>query len=75
MFSFLTVTIPAIAAYLYWRDDRDRACAIAAGFAASFYLGDLYGSVVSAQEYNRFHRMKYTEMVDDHLYINERYIQ
>lgn len=75
LFSFLTVAIPAVVSYLYWRDDRKRACAIAAGFAGVFYLGDVYGSVISADEYNSLHRLKYTEMMNNNLYINERYIE
>jgi TM2 domain-containing membrane protein YozV len=75
LFSFLTVAIPALASYFYWRDDRKRASAIAAGFAAAFYLGDVYGSVLSAHEYNNIQRLKYTDMVNNNLYINERYLK
>jgi TM2 domain-containing membrane protein YozV len=74
LFSFLTVAIPTLASYLYWQDDRERACGIAAGFAAAFYLGDIYGSVQSAHEFNHYHRLKYTEMINNNLYLNEQYL-
>jgi tetratricopeptide (TPR) repeat protein len=75
LFSFLTVAIPAVASYLYWRDDRTRACIIAAGFAGAFYLGDIYGSVMSAHQYNFVKRTQYTEKVNDNLSIEERYLK
>lgn len=75
IFSFLTVAIPALASYLYWQDDRERACAIAAGFAGAFYLGDIYGSVVSAHDFNDYHRMAFTESINTNLYIEERYLE
>jgi tetratricopeptide (TPR) repeat protein len=75
VFSFITVAIPASIAYFYWQDDRKRACSIAAGISAVFYLGDIYGSVVSAQEFNRFSRSKYIESINSDLCITEHYIE
>ncbi len=75
IFSLLTVTIPAVISYLYWKDDRKRAFSIAIGITAAFYLGDIYGSVVSAEEFNRFSRNKYTTKIDHELRMYEHFIE
>jgi TM2 domain-containing membrane protein YozV len=75
IFSFLTVAIPAIVSYLYLRDDRKRAASIAIGFASVFYLGDIYGSVVSAHDFNRFHNRLYIEKIDRQVHIKEQFLE
>ncbi len=75
LFSFLTVAIPAIATYYYWHEERERATVIAASFTAVFYLGDLYGAVMSAHQYNDYQKSRYTEKVNGNLLIKEHYLK
>lgn len=75
IFSFITVAIPSIASYIYWRNDRKRAASIALGIASVFYLGDIYGSVVSAHEFNRFQSSQYIEKLDKQLHIKEQFLE
>jgi TM2 domain-containing membrane protein YozV len=73
-FSFLTVAIPGVISYIYWKDDRKRASYIALGFAATFYIGDIYGSVISAKEFNEAEKHEYIEKINKDLHIRERFI-
>jgi len=75
LFSFLTVAIPGVISYFYWKKNRKRAFSIALGTTAIFYLGDIYGSVISAQEYNRVSKQKYLEKIEDKVHIEEELIK
>lgn len=75
LFSFLTVAIPGIVSYIYWKGDRKRAFSIAIGFTAIFYIGDIYGSFVSAEEFNKVKKKEYIEEIEKELHIKERFIK
>jgi TM2 domain-containing membrane protein YozV len=74
-FSFFTVAVPGIISYLYWQDDRKRAFSIAVGITAVFYAGDIYGSIVSAQKYNKLGKARYLQRIENRLHIEEKLIR
>ncbi len=75
IFSFLTVAIPSIASYYYWSKDRERAALISLGFAAAFYLGDIYGSVTSIRKFNTVNKNNYIKKIEKELHIKEKYLE
>lgn len=74
-FSFFTVAVPGVISYLYWQDDRKRAFSIAVSITAVFYAGDIYGSIVSTQKYNRLEKKRYLERIENKLHIEEKLIK
>lgn len=75
LFSFLTVAIPGIVSYIYWKEDRKRAFSIALGFTAIFYVADIYGSIILAEEFNKIKKKEYIEEIEKELHIKERFIK
>lgn len=75
VFSFLSVAIPGFISYIYWREDRKRAFSIAIGFTGLFYIGDIYGSIISAEQFNKVKKREYLEKIEKELRIKERFIQ
>jgi len=74
-FSFLTVAIPSLISYVYWKKNRKKASSIAISFAAIFYVGDIYGSIVAIEEFNKVKEKEYLEKIENNLHIQERFIK
>jgi len=73
LFSFFTVAIPGVISYVYWQNDRKRAAAISIALTSLFYVGNIYGSVVSAQIFNEVSREEYILKVENELRIKDRF--
>ncbi|OQX52096.1 MAG: hypothetical protein B5M53_09390 [Candidatus Cloacimonas sp. 4484_209] len=74
-YSFLTVAVPGVISYYYWKKERKTAFRVSLGFSIAFYIGDIYGSIISAKLFNYNSKRLYIEGIDNTLHIQDRFIK
>jgi len=74
-YSFITVAVPGVISYYYWKKERKTAFRVSLGFSIVFYIGDIYGSITSAKLFNYNSKRSYIESIDNILHIQDRFIK